>query len=98
MFITDLTSSGPLRVLEASLRFAAQRQRLIAHNIANLSTPDFRPLDVSVPAFQRTLREAVEARRSRTGCEHGPLPLPNNPEVEVCPDGTLRLNPRTPSA
>ena len=26
MFITDLTSSGPLPVLEASLRFAAQRQ------------------------------------------------------------------------
>ena len=98
MFITELTNSGPIPVLEATMRFAAQRQRLIAHNIANLSTPDFRPLDVSVPAFQKSLREAIDARRSGRAPPAGPLPLARNPELEVSPDGTLRLNPRTASA
>lgn len=98
MFINDLTNAGAIPVLEASMRFAAQRQRLIAHNIANLSTPDFRPVDVSVPAFQKSLREAVEARRTGRTSPASPLALGRNPELEVAPDGTLRLNPRTPSA
>ncbi len=98
MFISDLTNAGAIPVLEATMRFAAQRQRLIAHNIANLSTPDFRPLDVSVPAFQKSLREAVEARRAGRTAPGAPLQMGRNPEVEVAPDGALRLSPRTPSA
>jgi flagellar basal body rod protein FlgF len=95
VFISDLTNAGAIPVLEATMRFAAQRQRLIAHNIANLSTPDFRPLDVSVPAFQKSLREAVEARRAGRTAPGAPLQMGRNPEVEVAPDGALRLSPRT---
>lgn len=97
MFINELTSAGAIPVLEASMRFAAQRQKLIAHNIANFSTPDFRPLDVSVPAFQQALRQAVRARRQSTGGEHGELPLKDTSEVQFGRDGSLRLTPRTPS-
>lgn len=49
--------------LEAVLRFTSARQSLLAHDLANLSTPGFRPLDVDVHAFQRSLADAIEATR-----------------------------------
>lgn len=50
-------------VLERTIQFASARQHLIAHNIANISTPNFRPADVSVRDFQQALAKAVQARR-----------------------------------
>ncbi len=98
MFIDDITNSGAIPVLEASMHFAAQRQRLIAGNIANISTPDYRQKDVSVSDFQAELARAVDARRAGTGGERGSLELRSTQElrVEQGPDGsTLRLSPRT---
>jgi flagellar basal-body rod protein FlgB len=66
VMISELTNSGAIPALEMTMRFAGQRQRLIASNIANLSTPDFIPLDVSPKEFQRVLGEAIE-RRDRAG-------------------------------
>lgn len=97
MSIGDLTSSGAIPALEAAVRFAAQRHTLITHNIANLSTPDFIPLDVSVPKFQQNLREAIEARRGRSAGQFGELPLKDSDEVRVSPGGSLSLHPRSPS-
>lgn len=105
MSIRDLTNAGAIPALEAAVRFSAQRQALIAHNIANFSTPDFIPLDVSVKDFQQNLREAVEARRRGEGvgggASMGPLPLASTEEVTVernCEGEptALRLLPRTP--
>lgn len=98
----DLTSSGAIPALEAAMRFSAQRNTLIAHNIANLSQPDFIPLDVSTPKFQQALREAIEARRERAGGQDGELPLRDTDEVKVSGGGamgevSMRLTPRTPS-
>lgn len=97
MLIGDITNSGAIGSLELTVRFAAQRQRLIAHNIANLDTPDFRQLEVSPKGFQKALSEAVEERRRRTGGEHGELRFSGNGEVERASDGRLVFNPRTPS-
>lgn len=97
MFIGDLLNSGAMPVLEMTARFAGQRQGVLAHTIANIDTPDFRPLDVSPGAFQRMLREAVDRRR-----EAGPgaaLEWEETREVERGGPAPfdLRLIPRTPS-
>jgi flagellar basal-body rod protein FlgB len=96
MLISDLASAGALPVLEASYRFAAARHRVLVHNIANLDTPDFRPLDVSVTDFQAALSRAVEQRRAR-GPGAGPLTLQPTRELEPTPDGGLRVTPKSPS-
>ncbi len=95
--IEGLSNAGATPVLEMMLRFAGQRQRIIAHNIANLDTPDFRPADVSPTTFQATMARAVDQRRARTGGEHGALAWKETPELVRDDAGELRLVPRTPS-
>lgn len=97
MPIDEVTNHGAIPALEAAMRFSAQRHRVIVHNIANLSTPDFVPMDVSVPAFQSQLQEAVDRRREATGGQHGGLELRETREVGVGPGGRLELRPATPS-
>lgn len=93
MVISDVTTAGSIPVLERVMQFAAQRQRYIANNIANISTPDYRPVDADTAAFQRSLREAVERRRAVTGGAHGPLALRDSRELSTRPDGTLEVRP-----
>ncbi|MBL8760692.1 MAG: hypothetical protein JNL50_05250 [Phycisphaerae bacterium] len=97
MFIGDIFNSGAMPALEAGVRFAAQRQRLIAHNIANASTPDFRPVDLSTGDFQQALARAVQRRRESGGGEQGRLELKKTGEIEMLAGGTLRFTPTTPS-
>lgn len=97
MLISDLTSSGAMPALERVMQFTAQRQRLLASNVANLSTPDYRPVDVDPAGFQRSLREAVEQRRAQTGGMHGALGVGRSREVELRADGGMTLRPETPS-
>ena len=67
VFIDQVSNAGALPTLRAMLSFASQRQQLIAHNIANLETPNFQPVDVSPQTFQAALADAVDERRSRNG-------------------------------
>jgi flagellar basal-body rod protein FlgB len=90
---SDLNSSGAMPALEAMVRFAGQRQRLIASNIANISTPDYRMRDVSPQAFQEALREAVDQRRGASQGGGGDLPLGSTREVQVGRHGELALRP-----
>lgn len=92
MQIGGLLNTGAEGVLESSLRFAAQRQRLIAHNIANIATPDFRPTDVSPREFQSALRQAVD-QQNRTGR----FELPSSRAIQTGPGGSLILNPTASS-
>lgn len=75
MILDDVLSSGALPALEATMRFAGQRNRLIGHNIANISTPNFQQKDVSPRDFQQWLARAVDERRAKTGGGHGELEL-----------------------
>jgi flagellar basal-body rod protein FlgB len=81
--ISGVTNGGAIPVLERMVQFSGQRQRLLANNIANLSTPDFRPVDVSVADFQQNLGEAIDARRAAHGNTGGELPLASTREVKV---------------
>jgi flagellar basal-body rod protein FlgB len=97
MLIQDLENAGSLPVLSRMLQFAAQRQKLIVHNIANMETPDFRPVDVSVSGFRQSLAKAVDARREANGGLQGDLPAIDTPEVTATSNGSVTLHPRTPS-
>lgn len=91
-----MLNSEALPSLERTIQFAARRQELIAHNIANLSTPNFQPRDVSSADFQKSLGEAIDQRRERFGSSRGPLEFTGNREVEVTDEG-LALTPTQPS-
>ncbi len=95
MLISDLLHDGATPALEAMVRFAAARQRMIAHNIANISTPNFRQSDADPAQFQAQLRRAIETRR-RAGGSGGAgagLRLGTDGPARQGPDGTLTLVP-----
>jgi flagellar basal body rod protein FlgB len=56
--VPNLTNSGPIPLLEKTLAFAEARQRMLATNIANLTTPGYRAKRTRRGAFQRTRRAA----------------------------------------
>lgn len=98
--LEGITNSGALPALDASIRFAAERQKLIAHNIANISTPDFVQKDVSPRSFQVSLRQAIQERRERAGTAagtQGALSFGQSREIRFGPGGRLTLNPIEPA-
>ena len=68
--------------MQRVVQFAARRHTLIADNVANLSTPGFRPVDVSLDEFEAALGEAVEARRSRGQARFGALEVASTSTVQ----------------
>ncbi len=73
--IEGLFQTGAMPALERVVQFTAQRHRLIADNVANVSTPNFRPADLDPAEFQHALGRAIDARRERGGPFRGDLPL-----------------------
>jgi flagellar basal-body rod protein FlgB len=61
MFIDKLLSQGPAPMLEQMLRFTEARQDLLADDIANVDTPDYRQKDLSTENFQQMLAERSKA-------------------------------------
>ena len=53
--IDGVTNADALPVLERLMQFAGRRHQIIVNNIANLDTPGFRPVDVSVDDFRAEL-------------------------------------------
>lgn len=94
MLISELINDGATPTLEAMVRFAGARQRMIAHNVANISTPNFQQTEVDPIRFQRSLAEAVERRRSAGG-NTGPLHIRANDEIRQEPDDSLILTPKS---
>jgi flagellar basal-body rod protein FlgB len=79
--------SGAMPALDRLLQFTESRQRLLADNVANLSTPHFRPHDVSPESFHRALGEAIDRRRAGDRPLHGDLELRNTREMQFQPPG-----------
>ena len=97
MQISDLNTAGAGPALEMTMRYAAQRQRLLAHNIANVNTPNFIARDVDPKEFQGVLSEAINERRSKTGGGFGELAWKETGQIGRAPgDGTLRLKGTRP--
>ncbi len=91
--IDGVTNAGAIPVLERLVQFAGQRHRLITDNVANLSTPGYRPVDVSVDAFREQLGEAIDARRQRHGVAGGHLEIQDTAEVRFSRAG-VSLDPQ----
>ena len=66
MSVEGLFAKGGLPVLEKALSFHEQRHALLAQNIANASTPGYRPVDLDEGEFHRLMREAS----ARQACGH----------------------------
>lgn len=73
MLIRDLSTAGAMPALEMTMRFAGARQKLLAHNIANIQTPNFVARDVEPGSFQRMLGEAIDKRREANAGTSGAL-------------------------
>lgn len=98
MFIDHISNAGALPTLRAMMSFASQRQKLIAHNIANLETPNFQPVDVSPQSFQAALSDAIDQRRQRNGGASGAIEIRQTQEFEQGRNESLVLRPRSPVA
>lgn len=55
-------NNSALPAIEQSTTFAEKRHLLLAGNIANLDTPDYKTRDLSVDDFQAALKEAIESK------------------------------------
>lgn len=98
MFLGDVLNSGAIPSLEMTVKFAAKRQEILAHNIANLDTPNYLPMDVSTRDFQRALGQAIDQRRAGGSAgEHGDLGWRDTREVKLDGRGGMVLHARTPS-
>lgn len=58
----DLANTPFFGLLRARLDQLSQRQRLISENIANASTPGYRPRDLDTSGFERVLASAAGGR------------------------------------
>ena len=68
MFINRLLNQGAEPMLEETLRFSEARAKLIAENVANISTPGFKQKDLSIDSFQKLLSErASQAEQAAPG-------------------------------
>lgn len=57
-----MLDSTALPVLEQVVQFTQARHGVLAGNIANIDTPGYRARDLSTPAFEARLREAIVER------------------------------------
>ena len=60
--LNPLLNSTTVPLLEKVAVFGERRQGVLAGNIANIDTPDYRMRDLPVEAFERALHESVAAR------------------------------------
>lgn len=81
--IKGMFSYGSMPVLERMVEFTGARQGMIAHNIANLSTPYYKPIDLDPRKFQEQLRDAIGRRSRKPNSMRRPLELNNSDQVRV---------------
>ena len=91
--IDGVSNSDAIPALEKLMLFAGKRHKLITHNIANLSTPDYRPMDLNVDSFHAMMGEGIDERRKANGATGGELNLKstrqldfNDKQLEVTPE------------
>ena len=89
MFVSDITNVGAIPILEKTLAFTEAHNRMIATNIANITTPGYRTKQLDVSAFQSALREA-SAKRADHG---GAFQLPSSGQFRTDDVGRLHVSP-----
>lgn len=72
------------------LAFNESRLRMLAENVANIHTPGYRAKQLDTKAFQRSLREALNARARDP---KRPFVVQSGQEVQTDEQGYLRIRP-----
>ncbi len=85
-FINNLFNGGAMPALERLSQFTSARHKVLTHNIANLSTPYFKPRDLDVHSFQQAMANAVDKRRSRINPTAGPLEVQSTSQLDFQTD------------
>lgn len=78
--LNSLFDTSTIPLLQKSAAFAERRQEVLAGNVANISTPDYRTRDLPVQQFQAALREAVARQTTADGPEQGRWSYARNPD------------------
>lgn len=78
----DPTNIGVFQMMKARLQMLGERQKVIAQNVANVSTPGYVPNDVNQEAFAATLQRMAGAsnhpgRTQMTTTQAGHLTAPH---------------------
>ena len=90
MAITDIPI---LSMLRTRMQWHQQRQQVLAQNVANADTPNFRPMELSDPKFAQAQSTLAPLALARTNPGHlaGTIPAPgfdgNRQQYEVRPAG-----------
>ncbi|HSK38430.1 MAG TPA: flagellar basal body rod protein FlgB [Arenibaculum sp.] len=92
----DMNKLGLFRLITRKMDWLAQRQDVVAHNIANADTPGFRPGDLAPFSFRSALAGTGRLPPARTAAAHLPGTLrldaagrevKDRKPYEVAPDG-----------
>lgn len=78
-----LFTGASLSAAEAMLRFASERQKLLAGNIANVDTVGYRSRDLTESDFRRMLAGIVEIRPGPAADAGALKPGGNNVDLEI---------------
>ena len=90
MWIERLTNSPLTHAVELTARFAEERHKILAENVANIDPPDYHTKQLDREAFQGALREALE-RAAASGERR--LELRGAAQVSTTADGALEVKP-----
>lgn len=95
--IQGMFDRGAMPALERMAQFTGERNKLIANNIANFSTPYYKAVDMDPRAFQAQLRDAIDRRRStaeaRGGRPMGEMDLRSGGPAMTDANGRLTFEP-----
>lgn len=90
MFLSEITNRGNIPVLEKLMAFTEARQKMLAENIANITTPGYRTKQLDPQAFHRALGRAID---DRDGDAKKPLEIPATEQFHLDELGHLAVTP-----
>jgi flagellar basal-body rod protein FlgB len=67
--MTDASQMSVFSLLKARMQMLGERQKVIAQNVANVSTPGYVPSDINQEAFSATLQRMAGHSRAAGGPE-----------------------------
>lgn len=91
MWIERLTTSRLTHALELTARFAEERHKVLAENIASIDLPDYHTKRLDTEVFQESLKDAMQ-RAEESGTRV--LELRGDAQVSTTPDGDLEVKPQ----
>ncbi len=89
MLLQRLLSSQVVDALQWTARFSEARHRVLAENVANIHTPNFRAKGLDPQLFRRNLRDALES----ADAGQRPLELRDDAQTQRSANGQIRFEP-----